>query len=322
MMHPGYQNAKYLGPAGPVDSQLSVLSIRAADDRPIAVLANYSMHYFGHEGGFSADYFGDFAGYLEQTLGGADAKAPRFVAMMSQGTSGDQHWMDYAKPQRKDYTRRQYVQELGEIALKAVAGIKYREDVDLAMAETRLTLARRPPSEARLRWAKTLNEKRGAERPKTLPEVYAEQADWIGEHPTAELILQCVRIGDVGLAAIPNEVFGITGLKLKAQSPIQPLVNLELANGAEGYIPPPEQHYLGGYTTWPARTAGLETTAEPKIVAALLDLLEQLAGGAKRQPLLVDLYTAEQRGALEQAQQDDNNRENRGASSAESPLGK
>ena len=29
-------------------------------------------------------------------------------------------------------------------------------------------------------------------------------------------------------------------------------MNLSLANGAEGYIPPPEQHHLGGYNTWPA----------------------------------------------------------------------
>jgi len=44
-------------------------------------------------------------------------------------------------------------------------------------------------------------------------------------------------------------------------------MNIELANGSEGYIPPPEQHMLGGYTSWPARTAALEFQAEPKIVA-------------------------------------------------------
>ena len=31
----------------------------------------------------------------------------------------------------------------------------------------------------------------------------------------------------------------------------------------------PHQHELGGYTTWPARTAGLEVSAEPKIVEDL-----------------------------------------------------
>ena len=68
------------------------------------------------------------------------------------------------------------------------------------------------------------------------------------------------------------------GLKLKARSPLQPTFNIELANGAEGYIPPPEQHALGGYTTWPARTAGLFPAAEPQIVAAPLGLLERVAG--------------------------------------------
>src|SRR5262249_2844353 len=74
-----------------------------------------------------------------------------------------------------------------------------------------------------------------------------------------------------------NEVYAITGLKLKAQSPFELTMNIELANGSEGYIPPPEQHTLGGYTTWPARTAGLEFQAEPKIFAAELTLLEQVA---------------------------------------------
>ena len=59
-------------------------------------------------------------------------------------------------------------------------------------------------------------------------------------------------------------------------------MNVELANGSEGYIPPPEQHTLGGYTTWPARTAGLEVQAEPKIVDTMLKLLERVAGRPRR----------------------------------------
>ena len=62
------------------------------------------------------------------------------------------------------------------------------------------------------------------------------------------------------------------------QSPFETTMNIELANGSEGYIPPPEQHRLGGYTTWPARTAGLEVEAEPRIVAGIVSLLEQVAG--------------------------------------------
>jgi predicted flavoprotein YhiN len=49
------------------------------------------------------------------------------------------------------------------------------------------------------------------------------------------LKLQALRIGDLGVAAIPNEVFALTGLKIKAQSPFLTTFNIELANGSEGY---------------------------------------------------------------------------------------
>jgi Concanavalin A-like lectin/glucanases superfamily len=118
--------------------------------------------------------------------------------------------------------------------------------------------------------------------PRTLPEVYAQEALFLQNEPRRELKLQAIRIGDLGIAAIPNEVFAISGLKIKAKSPFETTFSIELANGAEGYIPPPEQHSLGGYTTWPARTAGLEVQAEPQIIAAVLRLLEQVAGKPRR----------------------------------------
>ncbi len=313
MMHPGYVNPAYAGPAGPVDTKLTLLSLRTTAGRPIAILSNYSMHYFGAGKGFSADYFGEYADYLEKKLRRETANAQPLVAIMSQGTSGDLHWMDYARPIRSNYPRTRYAQELGDLAIAALEGIEYRRDVDLAMAQTELKLGRRLPSPARLKWADDVRAKRARERPTSLPEVYAEQALWLRDNPTADLVLQAVRIGDLGLTAIPNEVYGITGLKLKAQSPLPLTMNLELANGAEGYIPPPEQHYLGGYTTWPARTAGLETDAEPKIVGGLLDLLEQVTPGKKRRPIATDLYSAEQRSALDHAREDNNNEQNRGA---------
>ncbi len=313
MMHPGYQNPKYLGPSGPVDDALTLLSIQSRDGRSLAVLANYSMHYFGGANrGFSADYFGDFARYLETKLAGDGGNAPHPLAIMSQGTSGDLHWMDYSRPQRAGYTREQYAGELGDIAWAALKNVVYRREIELAMAESRLALGRRLPSPERIAWAEALNAQRGDRRPKDQAEVYAEQALWLRDHPSAELVLQAVRIGELGITAIPNEVFAITGLKLKGQSPLLPTMNLELANGAEGYIPPPEQHDLGGYTTWPARTAGLETTAEPRIVDAVLRLLERVSAG-KHRPLAAEFYDSQQQEALAAARRDDNNRQNRGA---------
>src|SRR5207247_11445748 len=115
------------------------------------------------------------------------------------------------------------------------------------------------------------------------PEIYALEAIYLHERPRTELKVQALRVGELGIAALPNEVFAITGLKLKQRSPFAATFNIELANGAEGYIPPPEQHKLGGYTTWPARTAGLEVEAEPRIVETVLGLLEAISGKPRRE---------------------------------------
>ncbi len=294
-MHPGYQNPDAIAPSGPVDPALTVLSVQSRggagrgspDPAPIAVLANYSMHYYGASP-VSADYYGRFAAALARRIGAADKSGGRpFVAIMSQGTSGDQMWMDYGQPQ-KDPGLDAYADAVAGYAERAYRRITYHDEVPLAIAETKLVLGRRVPDEKRLAWAQSIvAQMKGKDLPRTLPEVYAKEAIYLHDEPRRELKLQAVRIGELGITAIPNEVYAITGLKLKAQSPFATTMNIELANGSEGYIPPPEQHALGGYTTWPARTAGLEVQAEPKIVAAVLGLLEQVAGKPRRVPSLV-----------------------------------
>jgi hypothetical protein len=277
-MHPGYQNPEAIGPSGPIDPGLSVVSVQTAEGKPMALLANYSMHYFG-TGPVSADYYGKFVTAIAGKIGvGED---PNFVGIMSQGTSGDQHWMDYSKP-KTDMTIDRYAEEVAARAFEAYRKIDHKDDVTLAMAEAELKLDRRTPDKVRLEWVKELKAKMASPVPANVPEVYACEAIAMDADPVRNLKLQALRIGEMGITAIPNEVYGITGLKLKGMSPLPFTINVELANGAEGYIPPPEQHKLGGYTTWPARTAALEVMAEPKIVETLLTLLEKVAGKPRK----------------------------------------
>ena len=48
-MHPGWENPNTIGPSGPVDPDLSLLSFQSPDGKPVALLANYSMHYYGSD---------------------------------------------------------------------------------------------------------------------------------------------------------------------------------------------------------------------------------------------------------------------------------
>jgi len=203
--------------------------------------------------------------------------------MMSQGTSGDSHWMDYSQP-KKDIGLDEYADGLMQIAAEAYRKIEHRESAPIAMAEAAMKLRRRVADAERLEWARKIVEPTGDRASASQVEVYAREQLYLAAEPERELKLQAVRIGGLGITAIPNEAYAVTGLKLKAQSPLRPTFNIELANGADGYIPPPEQHKLGGYTTWAARTAGPEPQAEPRIVETVLGLLEKVSG-EKRRPV-------------------------------------
>jgi len=281
MMHPGHNSPRHVGPAGPIDPDLSLLSVQSPDGRPVALLANYSMHYYGGVRAISADYFGRFAAAMQRRTGKDDQAPP--VVMMSQGTSGDLHWMDYSRPRPKRDVDA-YAEAIAKLAGEAYGKIQHHSSVPLAMAERKLTLPRKVPDAKRLAWAKKIVDKMGDRPPRSKPEVYAREAFFLRDEPSRELKLQAIRIGDLGITAMSCEVFGITGLKIKAASPLPTTFNIELANGEDGYIAPPEQHALGGYTTWPARTAGLEVQAEPKIVEVVLQLLEKVAGRTRRKP--------------------------------------
>ncbi|MCB1100092.1 MAG: HEAT repeat domain-containing protein [Verrucomicrobiae bacterium] len=278
MMHPGYQNPDFVGPSGPVDPELSLLNIQTLDGKPLGLLANFSMHYFSGHPGASSDYYGRFAEAMHGRLAPGEKD---FVAIMSQGTSGDLWWGDYALPKAQTWDIIEYTNRLAALAEGALQGIQYNSDGDIAMSEERTTFGRRLPDEKRLAWADEKLKEMGDHRPRNQPEVYAEQARWIAENPTEEVTLQAVRIGDIAITGLPNEVYAITGLKLKERSPHAHTFNMSLANGAAGYIPPPEQHALGGYTTWPARTAGLEVDAEPKMVTMLEKMLGSLTADGR-----------------------------------------
>jgi putative membrane-bound dehydrogenase-like protein len=279
-MHPGYQSPDVIGPSGPVDPELFLISVQATDGRPLAVFANYSQHYFGAQA-ISSDYYGLFCKYIAESLReSGDGNGP-FVCALSQGTSGDLMWMDYGVP-AKSISMAAYAESVARVAEQSLQAIAYRDFARLGMVERTLDLNYRVPDSKRLEWARPIADRIENDLAKNLQEVYAKEALILHERQTTQLKLQAIQIGDVTIATLPNEVYALTGLKLKGRSPSPWHFNIELANGAEGYIPPPEQHALGGYTTWPARTAGLESEAEPKIVESLLQSLEEVTKGTRR----------------------------------------
>jgi hypothetical protein len=265
-------------PSAPVDPELFVVSVQTAAGKPLAILANYSLHYVGDvgPGHISADYFGVFADRLQQLLG-ADRQDPPFVALLSNGTSGD---VNNVNPRERRAPQPAYTQirrvafDVADEALRVLEGLRHRRDVPLSATTTEVRVITRRPTPAEVEQARQRVDGRSVAQLSGWQDNYARDTLLLADYPeTLPVPLQLFRVGELAVAAWPGEIFASTGLELKRRSPVQPLFNLGLANGWYGYIPPPEQHALGAYETWRARTAPLEVDATVKLLDAFLELL-------------------------------------------------
>jgi hypothetical protein len=265
--------------SGPVDPEVFVVSVRHADGRPLGLLANYSLHYVGGvgPGHLSADYFGEFACQMGERLG-ATQQDPPFVALLSNGTSGDINNIDYrqSRPAQAPYEQiRRVATDVADAVEQVLKQVKPQSSPTLSAAATNLVLRVRKPTPTELERARAIVGGRDRSALRTWTEIYAREQLLLAQYPDElSLPLQVFRVGDLVVAQWPGEIFAVTGLDLKARSLVKPLFNIGLANGWFGYLPPPEQHALGAYETWRGRTSPMETNAIPRITDTFLRLIE------------------------------------------------
>jgi hypothetical protein len=280
-MNPPAGSSQLLKPAGPTDPDVMVVSIQSPDGKkPLALLSNYSLHYCGGVPGkqLSADYFGEFGSQFAELI---DA-GPEFVGIMSNGTSGDINNVNFfeGRVAKKPFEQIRHV--AGDVAKSAKIAydrIEYHDWVPLKVAETEIELGVRKGDEAEIARAKKILAEAGDKPSPDKKVIYAYETLDLAKYPdTVKVKLQALRIGGLGIVSSPCETFVETGLAIKKQSPLPTTFVIELANGYNGYLPTPEQHELGGYETWRAKSSYLSTDSEPKIRATLLKLLGEVAG--------------------------------------------
>jgi neutral ceramidase len=283
-MNPPVGSPDLLKPAGPTDPEIGFLSVISESGRPIALLANYSLHYVGGvpNGHVSADYFGAFARRMLGLVGSGDAgtDAAPFVAMLSNGTSGDVNNIDVRGGQKRlgDYARMEVVaNQVAAEVFRAMQGLEYHDAVPLRMIQREIAVDTRRPTPALVAWAREiLSRPEGVTSAFPRERIYAERTLRLADAPPRiQVPLQVLRIGDLAAVTIPFEVFVEIGLELKAKSPFPDTFAISLANGAYGYLPTVAHHEAGGYETW-LGTNQVEVQAAPKIVSSLLQMLAEV----------------------------------------------
>lgn len=272
-----------IGPAGSTDPGLSYLAVKGLDDRWIAVLGNYSLHYVAdwHEDSVTGDYFGEFSKRIHEKLKAGDD----FVGIMSNGTSGDINIWDFMNPGRFPEEKFAKSKLIGEnVAQKVFAEIqnaKWIENPELAVEFEELELGVRKPSAEELEVAKKSFIENDFDnlslKKEIIQRIYDREQILLNEYPDFVISpVQAIKIGNLIIGALPGEFFAETGLKLKSEEKPHNYFSISLANAYGGYIPPAHEHEKGGYETWRARSSFMETGAEEKIRNKMLELVRKI----------------------------------------------
>ncbi len=250
--NPGLGNPEVLEPAGPVDPEVGVLALRRPDGSPIGLLANYALHYVGipdDRQAISADYYGFFAAAIQRLVG-----AP-FVAALANGASGDINNLDVLGNSRPRNERYQHVERVAAVvAAAALWGLneaRFVDEVTIGSALAELTLPPRPaPTPEDVARAAAIEARIAAGQPVRMGErafarrVRRTATDRPGPRAT---VVQALRIGALGVASAPGELFVELGLAIKQRSPFAQTLVLALGNDSVGYIPTARAFAEGAY---------------------------------------------------------------------------
>ncbi len=282
--NPGKLNPHIVRPAGPIDPEVGVFFAETTAPKPTPVLTfvNYAMHPDTTGGTrVSADY----PGALSRAL--ALYKGPDMLTLFANGTCGNINHTDVrwggAQSSPQEAAR------LGTVLAAAVfkayprlppltnaSPLRVRSEI-VKLPLPSYTPAQLEAARLDVRTAKD-NTRDGfmkLVRAHRVLDVAARQGQ------PQEVEMQVIALGrDVAWVAWPGEIFVELGLSVKAGSPFPHTYNIELANGAIGYIPNQSAYPEGNYEVESARVAG--GSGEMLVTSALRMLAELSAADANR----------------------------------------
>ncbi|QNL51550.1 neutral/alkaline non-lysosomal ceramidase N-terminal domain-containing protein [Olivibacter sp. SDN3] len=271
-----------VGRAAEVDTEVAYLAVKTIDNQWISLIANYSLHYVGdcERGTISADYFGYFSRELKQMFNTGQS----FVAMMSNGTSGDVNIWDFMNTNRYPEGNHEKSQLIG----KDIAGAVYRslENVNwetsasLACGYEDVSIRSRKANAQELRKALVIVRQTDYENLSLdlsgIISIYAREQVLLSNFPdVVPFPIQAFRIGSGVIGALGGEFFAETGLQLKKECQGN-YFTICLANDYVGYVPPLHELEKGGYETWRCRTSRLQGQAEALISERLQTIISSL----------------------------------------------
>ncbi len=281
--NPGVGNPDIVRPAGPIDPALTVLRVDAAD-RTLGTVTCFSCHcdtVGTREERLCGDYPGELSRRLKRSLG------DQAVSLFLLAPCGNINHVDVTgKFNYKSEHYRKLGRILAQDVLRALETARPMASDALGVSSETLTLGLRTPTAEYVEQAKKTiaeitepHEELARLRDGRLEQLfYAHEAVRMWEHPetSCRLEVQTLRIGELGVAALPVELFVEFGLELREKSPSAYTMVSTQTNGSYGYVPTPEALDCGGYESMLCSSARLEREAGSSLVTSALSQLTAL----------------------------------------------
>ncbi len=236
-----------VGPDGPIDPQVGVVSIDAIDGGPVATFVNFSIHLDTMGGNRPS---ADFPYQLSKIL--ADVHGPEMLTVYAAGASGNINHYDLL-----DATRVHRVKNAAESS---------RIGTILAAEVLKASRRRQPLSLGPVRVKReVVHLEMPAEKGRLLAQQFGNAAkffdgelDVINRDGTVQFDaeVQVIALGDdLAWVGFPGEMFVELGLALKQASPFRYTMVHTLANGTIGYVPNLKAYAHGAYEGTATRCA-------------------------------------------------------------------
>ena len=244
-------------PAGLTDSVVRVLRVDTGGAHPRAVVFHHACHgtVLGHENRMiSADWMGAACARVTDRLG-ADV-----VALFLQGCSGQIN-PDVSEGSFEEVER--VGGEIGDSVLEGAASAAAFRATPLAgrMLRIELPLQEPPPAAAAYARLKRAEDELAAARREGLhpcrirametclgyAEMLVRAAETGARDQTQPFVVQGLRVGELGIAALSGEVFLEFAHRIEARSPFRHTLVLGCSNGCTGYVPTAAAFAEGGY---------------------------------------------------------------------------
>ncbi len=263
------------GVAGPIDPEMVVVGVYDQRSNLRGLLTNFALHV-DVIGGGSADFISaDWPGELAKTIRAVYGE--QVSTLFFQGTSGDiNHCPHHATelPTGLEPKAVQLGRALAAVAVNAVEKAEPSHDETLDSLFQILDIPYYQVDDD-LRNMVTRLKEHGPED--DFEKFLVKSVDeWPYDGQIAQVPVQAIRIGPVGIAALPGEVFAHWGLTIKHWSPAPYTMVIELANDTFGYIPTIEQAQRGGYGAMPILSRQLEANAGWIISDEVMRMMNQL----------------------------------------------